>query len=65
MLYIIVIYILYILVISYTEYEEVKNFKPYAFVGRSMLNSHGRHVSVYCAVYPTLVLKFRVIEVCC
>ena len=26
-------------------------------------NSHGRHMSVYFAVYPTLVLAFRVAEV--
>ena len=29
------------------------------------LISHGRHVSVYFAVYPTLVLAFRVAGVDC
>ena len=33
------------------------------YVPSLRLNSHERHVSVYFAVYPTLVLAFRVAEV--
>ena len=35
------------------------------FKGHVRLNSHGRHVSVYFAVYPTLLLAFRVADVGC